>query len=119
MRRTTDRNVRHARVRAKIKGTAQIPRLSVFRSAKHIVVQLIDDEKGATIVFADDLQRKKEKRDGKKMAPIARAEKVGHEIAARALDKKITQAVFDRGGYRYHGIIKAVAEGARKGGLRF
>lgn len=105
---------RHKRIRAKIKGTAQLPRLSVFRSSKHIYAQLIDDERGKTLVAARDAELKRVK--GKKV-DIAR--EVGKLIAEKALAKKITKVVFDRGGYKYHGRVKALAEGAREGGLQF
>lgn len=101
------RERRHKRVRAKIRGTSERPRLSVFRSNRHILAQLVDDESGKTIASAND------------MGPKKTAEKVGEEIAKKALEKKITTVVFDRGGYKYHGAVKSVAEGARKGGLRF
>mgnify|MGYP001558818914 CR=1 FL=1 len=114
------RYVRHKRVRAKIAGTSSVPRLSVFRSNRHISVQLIDDVTGKTIAFADDREPKTP--DGNTGAlfsgtPIERARKVGERIAKRAAEKKITSVVFDRGGYTYHGAVKAVADGARKGGL--
>lgn len=105
---------RHKRIRAKIKGTAQAPRLSVFRSSKHIYAQLVDDERGKTLVAAREAELKRVK--GKK-ADIAR--EVGKLIAEKALAKKITKVVFDRGGYKYHGRVKALAEGARGGGLQF
>lgn len=113
---------RHKRVRSRIVGTSDRPRLSVFRSSRHIWAQLIDDAAGKTIVAASDLEAKsktqgrKLKQEEKKL-PIAG--KVGELIAQGALEKKITTAVFDKGGYRYHGIVKAVADGARKGGLKF
>lgn len=121
MKRTADRKTRHARVRAKVVGTAETPRLSVFRSHQHIIVQLIDDRTGHTLIAVDDLVRKKKKESGekKKTTPVVRAENIGQELAKRAIEKKIKTVVFDRGGYRYHGIIRAVAEGARKGGLTF
>jgi len=105
---------RHKRVRAKVKGTSIRPRLSVFRSNKHIYTQLIDDEKGRTLVAASDLELKDKK--GKKTAI---AYQVGELIAKKALEKKIKKVIFDRGGYKYHGQLKAVAEGAREGGLEF
>lgn len=110
----TKRNRRHRRVRARIQGTAQRPRLSVFRSNQHVWVQLIDDAVGKTLASTSDKNLKE-----KKESTIAAAEKVGKELAKQALEKKIYTAVFDRGGYKYHGIVKAVAEGARKGGLKF
>ena len=101
------RLTRHRRVRAKISGTSKVPRLCVFRSHQYIYAQLIDDEKGKTIAVAT----------GK--ANIAQAKKVGKLIAKKALEKKIEKVIFDRGGYQYHGRVKAVAEGAREGGLKF
>jgi len=129
---------RHKRVRAKISGTAEKPRLCVFRSLKHIYAQIIDDEKGRTLVAASDqelkelkLKTKKEKlkmatknlkdekekiiRKGKK----AIAYEVGKLIAKKALEKKIEKVVFDRGGYKYHGRVKELAEAAREAGLKF
>ncbi len=115
---------RHKRIRAKIKGTKQCPRISVFRSNKHIFVQLIDDEKGKTLVSSNDLEisRRKvgiptQKASGKTKTEIAK--EIGKEIAKKALAQKIKKAVFDRGGYQYHGRVKAVAEGAREKGLEF
>ena len=108
------RKRRHRRVKAKIKGTAKVPRLCVFRSNKYIYAQLIDDEKDKTLVSSNDLEIKRAK-DKK----IVLASKVGKLIAKKAQEKKIKKVVFDRGGYKYHGRVKAVAEGARKGGLEF
>ncbi|PIV10278.1 MAG: 50S ribosomal protein L18 [Candidatus Portnoybacteria bacterium CG03_land_8_20_14_0_80_41_10] len=105
---------RHKRIRAKLKGTRQCPRLSVFRSNQHIYLQLVDDEQGKTLVGSSDLEVKK-----KKLSKLAKAQEAGKIIAEKALGKKIKKIVFDRGGYKYHGRIKAVAEGARKGGLVF
>jgi large subunit ribosomal protein L18 len=107
---------RHKRVRAKIFGTAKVPRLCVFRSNKHIYAQLIDDEKGQTLVAASDLEFKKSK---SKKSKVDKAKEVGKLIAKKALEKKIEKVVFDRGGYRYHGRVKTLAEGAREGGLKF
>ena len=104
---------RHKRVRAKIIGTNKRPRLCVFRSAKHIYAQLVIDRAGKTLVAVDDREIKEKK------TKIDRALWVGKVIAKQAIKKKIRQVVFDRGGYKYHGRVKAVAEGAREGGLRF
>ena len=101
------RLIRHRRVRAKIQGTAKVPRLCVFRSHQHIYAQLIDDDKGKTLASAQG------------QANIKKAKEVGKLIAQQALEKKIAKVVFDRGGYKYHGRVKAVAEGAREGGLKF
>lgn len=125
---------RHRRVRGKIFGTSQRPRLCVFRSNKHIYAQLIDDEKGKTLASVSDLKikakkgKKKEKRatgkakEGKKIersAKLTLAFEVGKLIAQNAKDLKIKKVVFDRGGHRYHGRVKALAEGAREKGLEF
>ena len=110
---------RHSRIRAKIKGTAQRPRLSVFRSNKHIFLQLIDDEKNKTLVSASDILSKAGKKSKTKTAKTKSAFEAGKILAELAKKKKITSVIFDRGGYAYHGRIKAVAEGAREGGLKF
>jgi len=114
---------RHRRIRAKIFGTADRPRLCVFRSHNHIYAQLIDDEKGRTILSAGDFELKKSKsktKDNKRQSKKTEvAFEVGELIAKKAQEKKIQKVVFDRGGYRYHGRVKALAEGARKGGLKF
>jgi large subunit ribosomal protein L18 len=104
---------RHARVRAKISGTADRPRLSVFRSNKGMFLQLIDDEKNITLASASVFEIKSK---GKK---TELSEELGKLIAKKAKDKKISSVVFDRGSYKYHGRVKAVAEGAREGGLKF
>jgi large subunit ribosomal protein L18 len=109
---------RHARVRARLSGNAASPRLCVFRSLNHIYAQVIDDEQGHTLVTASTLDAEiKSGVNGK--AKSARAELVGDLLAKRALDKGIKQVVFDRGGYKYHGRVKALAEAARKAGLKF
>lgn len=112
---------RHIRVRARVKGTAQKPRLSVFRSNKHIFLQLIDDEKGKTIVSAGDIQTKaaEKSKSKSKMTKTETAREVGKSLAESAKKKKIKNIVFDRGGYIYHGRVKAIAEGVREGGLVF
>lgn len=106
---------RNKRIRTKIIGISKRPRLCIFRSAKHIYVQLIKDEEGKTFAAVSDLELKKIK--NAKKIDIAR--KVGKLIAEKALKKKIKEVVFDRGGYKYHGRVKALAEGAREGGLQF
>lgn len=106
---------RHRRVRAKVKGTKECPRLSVFRSNQHISVQLINDDKKETLVSFGDFEIKKKKG----LTKVQLAKEVGRLIAKEALEKKIKKVVFDRGGYKYHGRVKAVAEGAREGGLKF
>ncbi len=111
----TKRYRRHKRVRAKIFGNAKVPRLGVFRSGLHIYAQVIDDEKGKTLLSASDRELKRKKGQKK----IDRAKEVGKLIAKKALEKKIEKVVFDRGGYQYHGRVRALAEGAREGGLKF
>ncbi|MFH1430546.1 MAG: 50S ribosomal protein L18 [Candidatus Uhrbacteria bacterium] len=116
---TTLRQRRHKRVRARISGTAIRPRISVFRSAQHFSVQLIDDITGITIVAASDLDIKALKVKKGEQRKVSVAFEVGKTLAERAKDKGITVAVFDRGGYAYHGRVKAAADGAREGGLTF
>lgn len=106
---------RHARVRGKISGTAERPRLSVFRSENNIYAQLIDDVAGNTLCSASSVEKGFEGNGGNAEA----AKKVGLAIAQRAKDKGIEEVVFDRGGYIYHGRVQALAEGAREGGLKF
>ena len=106
---------RHKRVRGKISGTAERPRLSVFRSESNIYAQIIDDVAGNTLVAASSVEKAFEGNGGN----IEAAKKVGAMVAERALQKGIEEVVFDRGGYIYHGRVKALAEGAREGGLKF
>ena len=106
---------RHARVRSKISGTAACPRLDVFRSNSNIYAQLIDDVYGVTLAAASS----NEKDFGISGGNAEGARKVGKLIAERAVSKGITEVVFDRGGYIYHGRVKELAEGAREGGLKF
>mgnify|MGYP001598406381 CR=1 FL=1 len=106
---------RKKRVRAKVSGTSARPRLSVFRSNKYIYAQIIDDAKGKTLVSAGS--KDKEIKEAK--TRMEKAGLVGEIIAKRGAKAKIKKVVFDRSGYKYHGIIKALAEGARKGGLEF
>jgi len=121
---------RHRRVRAKICGAAASPRLCVFRSNKHIVAQLIDDQKGVTLaVCGDSIKNSNVKKSvfgdqakvgaGELKGKCAAAFEVGQAIAKKAQELKTKKVVFDRGGYRYHGRVKSLAEGARKGGLEF
>ena len=104
---------RHRRVRGKISGTAERPRLDVFRSSKHIYAQIIDDVAGVTLVSASTVEKGFEGFGGN----VEAANKVGKMIAEKALEKGIKTVVFDRGGFVYHGRVKALAEGAREGGL--
>jgi large subunit ribosomal protein L18 len=115
----TERRVRrHQRVRKRVVGTADQPRLNVFRSEKHIYAQIIDDVQGRTLVAASSLS--KELSEALKHgANKAAARAVGKLIAQKALAQKLTKVVFDRGGYVYHGRIKELADGAREGGLKF
>ena len=106
---------RHARVRSKISGTAERPRLSVFRSENHIYAQVIDDVAGNTLVSASSVEKSFEGSGSK----VEAAKKVGALVAERALQKGIEEVVFDRGGYIYHGRVQALAEGAREAGLKF
>ncbi|OHA69060.1 MAG: 50S ribosomal protein L18 [Candidatus Wildermuthbacteria bacterium RIFCSPLOWO2_01_FULL_48_16] len=103
--RNTQRQRRHRRVRAKIRGTAKLPRLVVFRSNKNFEAQLVDDEKGKTLAFVE--------------VALKNTEKAGTAMAQLAKEKKVTKVVFDRGGYKYHGNVKKFAESARKEGLQF
>lgn len=103
---------KHQKVRKRISGLPGKPRLNVFRSSQHIYAQIIDDTKGVTLLSESDLTIK----NGTKKE---RAAQVGEKLAKTAIEKKITQIVFDRGGFNYHGRVAALAEGARKGGLKF
>ncbi len=109
----TQKISRQIRVRAKIKGTSEKPRLSVFRSNAHIYAQIIDDKTAKTIIGISEKQI-----DLKDLKRIDLAKELGKLIAKKAMAKKITQVIFDRGSYKYHGRVKAVAEGAREGGLK-
>ena len=113
-----DKNVsrvrRHARVRAKVSGTSEAPRLCVYRSNKNIEAQIIDDTKGVTLVASSSMALKLENGSN-----IEAAKKVGKDIAEKALAKKLKKVVFDRSGYIYHGRVKALAEAAREAGLEF
>ena len=106
---------RHVRVRGKISGTAECPRLNVFRSNSNIYAQLIDDVKGVTLAAASSVEKDFGTTKGNK----EEARKVGNLIAQRAAEKGITEVVFDRGGYVYHGRVKELADGAREAGLKF
>ncbi len=111
--RSQKREVRRRRIRARVSGTASRPRLAVFRSNKHLYAQVIDDIAGHTLASAHDGDVEK----GKGKETVSIPEAVGILVAKRALEKKISSVVFDRGGYQYTGTIKALADGARKGGL--
>jgi large subunit ribosomal protein L18 len=109
---------RHRRVRKNIAGTAETPRLNVFRSLTQIYAQVIDDRAGVTLVSASTLDRELRSTVSGK-SKLEQAQIVGEAVARRAIEKGVKQVVFDRGGFRYMGRVKALAEGARKGGLQF
>ena len=113
--RKAERQRRHLRVRRKISGTAECPRLCVFRSNSNIYVQVIDDVKGVTLAQASTLDKEVKTKHSNKEA----AKEVGALIAKRAIEKNIKEVVFDRGGYIYHGVVKELADAAREGGLEF
>ncbi len=112
------RNGRHLRVRQKVSGTDTRPRLCVFRSLNHIYAQVIDDDKGQTLVSASTVDPEVKGQLDEK-AKTDSAKLVGGLVAKRAIEKGISQVAFDRGGYKYHGRVKALAEAAREGGLKF
>lgn len=112
------RQVRHVRVRTALKGSAKVPRLSIFRSLRTMTAQLIDDASGKTVAYVNSKGLKAAKVEGK-AGKVAVAYAVGQKIAELASAKGIKSVVFDRGGYRYHGRVAAVADGARSGGLQF
>lgn len=113
--RKAERERRHARVRTKISGTAECPRLAVSKSNKNIIAQIIDDTKGETLVYVSTLDSDIKTKKSNKEA----AKEVGTAVAKKALAKKIETVVFDRGGYIYHGVVKELAEAAREAGLKF
>lgn len=110
------RQARHSRVRAKVSGTKEVPRLNVFRSNNNIFAQIIDDEAGVTLVSASSIDKDLKLENG---GNVEAATKVGKLVAERAKKAKISKVVFDRGGYLYHGRVKALAEAARENGLEF
>ena len=110
------RKARHSRVRAKVAGTGSVPRLNVFRSNSNIFAQIIDDEKGITLVNASSIDKELKLENG---GNVEAAKKVGELIAKRAKKAKISKVVFDRSGYLYHGRVEALAEAARENGLEF
>ena len=118
-RKLSPRKRRHVRVRAKVSGTQARPRLNVFRSSAHIYAQVIDDDRGHTLLAASDLEQDVVDRAGENATKTARARAVGEVIGERAKAFGIDAIVFDRGGFIYHGRVKAVAEGAREAGLVF
>ena len=113
------RRIRHARVRRRVYGTSARPRLAVFRSPRHISAQIIDDDKGHTLVSASDLEAEVLKSSASKDSKVSRANNVGVLVAQRATSAGVTQVVFDRAGYKYHGRIQALADAVREGGVSF
>jgi len=111
--------MRHKRLRKRISGTPERPRLSVYRSEKHIYAQIIDDTKGVTLVAASTVEKELRDKLNQKTWNVQAAKEVGKIIAERATAKGIKEIVFDRGGYKYHGRIKALADSARESGLKF
>ncbi len=111
------RQKRHVRVRAKVKGTAEKPRLAVFRSLNYIYAQVVDDTRGQTLAAASSLEPDIKALDGKKKTELSGL--VGSLVAKRTIERGIKEVAFDRGGYKYHGRVKALAEAARKEGLNF
>jgi large subunit ribosomal protein L18 len=107
------RELRHKRVRRKIMGTKRKPRLSVYRSLKHIYAQLIDDEKGQTLAVSSTIGM------SNRSTKTEKSKVCGRALAEKAVSKRIKKVIFDRGGYKYHGRVKALADGAREGGLKF
>ena len=116
--RSQARQRRHARIRKKVHGTGECPRLNVYRSIEHIYAQIIDDVEGRTLVAASTLD-KELRTDGSDLSPQERAKNIGKALAERAKAQGIEKVVFDRGGFPYHGRVKALAEGSREGGLVF
>ncbi|MBX3071777.1 MAG: 50S ribosomal protein L18 [Thermomicrobiales bacterium] len=115
----TRRQRRHVKVRARVSGTAVRPRLCVFRSSAHIYAQVIDDQQGHTLVSASDIEEAVRERAGDKATKSDRARIVGEVVGERAKEAGIESVVFDRGGFLFHGRVKAVADGAREAGLQF
>lgn len=113
------RLMRHKRLRKRISGTPERPRLSVYRSEKHIYAQIIDDTKGVTLAAASTVEKELRDKLNDKTWNVQAAKEVGKVIAERATAKGIKEIVFDRGGYKYHGRIKALADSARESGLKF
>jgi len=115
----SNRKKRHLKIRKKIRGTTDKPRLVVFRSNKITYAQIIDDSNSKTLVSVSSALERSLQKDEKQTPKISHALLTGEKLASLALKKKITNIIFDRGGYKFHGRVKALAEGARKGGLKF
>ncbi len=109
----------HTRIRKKLKGTTERPRLAIFRSVAHIYAQVIDDTKGTTLASASSTEKGSLEKPGKTGGNVAAAKEIGTRVAQRAKEKGIDKVVFDRGGYLYHGRVKALADAAREAGLEF
>ncbi|MBI2064367.1 MAG: 50S ribosomal protein L18 [Candidatus Yanofskybacteria bacterium] len=107
-----NRSRRHRKVRAKISGTSSRPRIAVFKSNQYIYAQVVDDESGKTLLSVSDMEVKKGKKSEKAL-------KIGETLAARMKEKGLLEAVFDRGGFKFHGRVKSVADGLRNGGIKF
>jgi large subunit ribosomal protein L18 len=106
-------------IRMRVKGTTERPRLTVFKSLKHVYAQIVDDSTGKTLVTVSDIDKGSREEFKSLKGQMALGKKVGELTAKKAMEKKITQVVFDRNGYLYHGVVKAMADGARGGGLKF
>lgn len=118
-RNTNSRLRSKTRIRKKISGTTEVPRLSVYRSLNQIYAQIIDDSTGNTLVSVSSLSKELDDEIKNSKGKISKSKLVGNLVAKKALEKKIANVVFDRNGYRYHGRVQAIAEGAREGGLKF
>jgi len=119
IRKMTRRQKRHRRIRKKVSGTTERARLAVFRSNMHIYAQLIDDTRGVVLAAASDLKFSDVQAAEGETRGVSRAKAVGRDLASRAKEKGVEHVAFDRGGYKYHGRVAALAEGAREGGLKF
>lgn len=119
MKRTTARSRAKIKIRKKISGTSERPRLTIFRSLNNIYAQVIDDSTGNTLASVSTLSKELEKEFKSAKGKVNKGKLVGKLIAAKSIEKNISNVVFDRNGYRYHGRVQAVAEGAREGGLKF
>jgi large subunit ribosomal protein L18 len=117
--RTANRKRSKAHIRMNVSGTTERPRLTVFRSLRHVYVQVVDDSTGKTLLGVSDVSKDLADQLKEVKGQVAVGKKVGQLVARKAAEKNIAQVVFDRNGFRYHGVVKAVAEGAREGGLKF
>jgi large subunit ribosomal protein L18 len=117
--RTANRKRSKVHIRMSVSGTTERPRLTVFRSLRHVYVQVVDDSTGKTLLGVSDVSKDLADQLKEVKGQVAIGKKVGQLVARKAAEKNIAQVVFDRNGFRYHGVVKAVAEGAREGGLKF